>query len=70
MIRSIFIICSASMRTFYLHSGLEMPFEVYLEDHCWTSDARHNDPRFGRVLMAGGRDASDVAITTSFGWRT
>jgi transglutaminase-like putative cysteine protease len=42
-------------------------FEVYLEDRWWTFDARHNCPRFGRVLMATGRDASDVAITTSFG---
>ena len=42
-------------------------FEVYLEDRWWTFDARHNYPRFGRVLMATGRDASDVAITTSFG---
>ena len=30
-------------------------------------DARHNDSRYGRVLMATGRDAADVAITTSFG---
>jgi transglutaminase-like putative cysteine protease len=42
-------------------------FEVYLEGHWWTFDARHNCPRVGRVLMARGRDASDVAITTSFG---
>jgi transglutaminase-like putative cysteine protease len=42
-------------------------FEVYLEDRWWTFDARHNHPRIGRVLMAAGRDASDVAITTSFG---
>jgi len=42
-------------------------FEVYLEDRWWTFDARHNQPRYGRVLMATGRDASDVAITTSFG---
>lgn len=42
-------------------------FEVYLEDRWWTFDARHNQPRVGRVLMATGRDASDVAITTSFG---
>jgi transglutaminase-like putative cysteine protease len=42
-------------------------FEVYLEDRWWTFDARYNCPRFGRVLMATGRDASDVAITTSFG---
>jgi transglutaminase-like putative cysteine protease len=42
-------------------------FEVYLEDRWWTFDARHKHPRIGRVLMATGRDASDVAITTSFG---
>jgi transglutaminase-like putative cysteine protease len=42
-------------------------FEVYLQNRWWTFDARHNHPRIGRVLMATGRDASDVAITTSFG---
>jgi len=42
-------------------------FEVYLDDRWWTFDARHNQPRIGRVLMAVGRDASDVAISTSFG---
>jgi transglutaminase-like putative cysteine protease len=42
-------------------------FEVYLEGRWWTFDARHNQPRIGRVLMAVGRDASDVALTTSFG---
>jgi transglutaminase-like putative cysteine protease len=42
-------------------------FEAYLEDRWWTFDARHNRPRIGRVLMAVGRDAADVAITTSFG---
>ena len=42
-------------------------FEVYLENRWWTFDARHDKPRVGRVLMAVGRDASDVAITTSFG---
>ncbi len=42
-------------------------FEVYLDDRWWTFDARHNVPRIGRVLMAVGRDAADVAITTSFG---
>ncbi|MGA8406108.1 MAG: transglutaminase family protein [Candidatus Acidiferrales bacterium] len=42
-------------------------FEAYLEDRWWTFDARHNQPRIGRVLMAVGRDASDVALTTSFG---
>jgi transglutaminase-like putative cysteine protease len=42
-------------------------FEAYLEDRWWTFDARHNQPRIGPVLMAVGRDASDVALTTSFG---
>ncbi|HEY4962736.1 MAG TPA: transglutaminase family protein [Terriglobales bacterium] len=42
-------------------------FEVYLDDRWWVFDARNNTPRIGRVLMATGRDASDVAITTSFG---
>jgi transglutaminase-like putative cysteine protease len=42
-------------------------FEVYLGDRWWTLDARHNHPRIGRVLMATGRDASDVALTTAFG---
>jgi transglutaminase-like putative cysteine protease len=42
-------------------------FEVYLGDRWWTFDARHNTRRIGRVLIATGRDAVDVAITTSFG---
>lgn len=42
-------------------------YQVYLEGRWWNMDARHNMPRFGRVLMATGRDASDVAMTTSFG---
>ncbi len=42
-------------------------FEVYLGDRWYTFDARHNVPRIGRILMARGRDATDVAISTSFG---
>jgi transglutaminase-like putative cysteine protease len=42
-------------------------FEVYLDYRWWTFDARNNRPRLGRILMATGRDASDVAMTTSFG---
>ena len=42
-------------------------YEVFLDGRWWTMDARHNDERMGRVLMATGRDATDVAITTSFG---
>jgi transglutaminase-like putative cysteine protease len=42
-------------------------FEVYLGGHWYTFDARHNTPRIGRILMAIGRDATDVALSTSFG---
>jgi transglutaminase-like putative cysteine protease len=42
-------------------------FEVYLGGRWYTFDARHNIPRIGRILMARGRDATDVAIVTSFG---
>ncbi len=42
-------------------------YEAYLDGRWWTFDARHNRARIGRVLMATGRDAADVALTTSFG---
>ena len=42
-------------------------FEAWLDGQWWAFDARNNQPRIGRVLMATGRDASDVAITTAFG---
>jgi transglutaminase-like putative cysteine protease len=42
-------------------------FEVYLGGRWHTFDARHNAPRIGRILMAMGRDATDVALSTSFG---
>jgi transglutaminase-like putative cysteine protease len=45
-------------------------FEVYLGGKWWTRDARHNARRIGRVLMAHGRDAVDVAMTTAFGVAT
>jgi transglutaminase-like putative cysteine protease len=45
-------------------------FEVYLGQRWYTFDARHNTPRIGRVLMARGRDAADVAISTTFGLNT
>ena len=44
--------------------------EAYLGDAWYTLDARHNQPRIGRVLMGRGRDAVDVALTTSFGSTT
>jgi transglutaminase-like putative cysteine protease len=45
-------------------------FEAYLGGAWHTFDARHNVPRIGRVLIARGRDAADVAITTTFGPNT
>lgn len=42
-------------------------FEAYI-DHRWvTFDARHNTSRTGRIVIARGRDAADVAMVTSFG---
>jgi transglutaminase-like putative cysteine protease len=45
-------------------------FEAYLSGHWYTFDARNNMPRIGRVLIARGRDAVDVAISTTFGPNT
>ena len=42
-------------------------FQVWLGGGWRTVDARHNTPRIGRILMAVGRDAADVAISTTFG---
>ncbi len=42
-------------------------FEAYLDNRWHTFDARTNRPRIGRILMARGRDAADVAIATTFG---
>lgn len=42
-------------------------FEVYLGGMWYTADARHNMSRIGRILQSRGRDATDVALTTSFG---
>ncbi len=42
-------------------------FQVYLSGRWLTFDARHNRTRIGRILMGTGRDAADVALTTSFG---
>jgi len=42
-------------------------FEAYLGNRWWPFDARHNQRRIGRVLVARGRDAVDVALTTNFG---
>ena len=45
-------------------------FEAYLGNRWYTFDARNNTPRIGRVLMARGRDACDVALVSSFGPNT
>ena len=42
-------------------------FEAYLGGRWYVFDARHNYPRKGRILMARGRDATDVALTNTFG---
>jgi transglutaminase-like putative cysteine protease len=44
--------------------------EVYLGGAWHTFDPRNNTPRIGRVLIARGRDAADVAIATTFGPNT
>lgn len=42
-------------------------FQAYLGGRWFTFDARHVEPRIGRVLIGIGRDAADVAISTIFG---
>jgi len=42
-------------------------FEAYLGGRWYTFDPRNYVPRIGRILMARGRDAADVAISSSFG---
>jgi transglutaminase-like putative cysteine protease len=41
--------------------------EVWLDDRWWTFDPRNNMRRKGRVVIGRGRDASDVAMATTFG---
>ncbi len=45
-------------------------FEVWLGERWYTFDARNNVPRIGRVLIAHGRDACDVALSSTFGPNT
>jgi transglutaminase-like putative cysteine protease len=45
-------------------------FEAYLGGQWHMFDPRNNKPRKGRVLIARGRDATDVAITNTFGPNT
>jgi transglutaminase-like putative cysteine protease len=45
-------------------------FEAYLGGAWHTFDPRNNQRRIGRILLARGRDAADVAISTTFGRNT
>ena len=45
-------------------------FEAFLDGQWYTFDPRNNTPRIGRVLIARGRDAGDVAFSTTFGPNT
>lgn len=42
-------------------------FEAYVDGEWFTFDARHNQRRIGRVVIARGRDATDVPLLHSFG---
>jgi transglutaminase-like putative cysteine protease len=42
-------------------------FEAWLDGRWYTFDPRNNVPRIGRILIARGRDAADLAISTTFG---
>ncbi|HYD15342.1 MAG TPA: transglutaminase family protein, partial [Hyphomicrobium sp.] len=41
--------------------------EIYLGGRWCTFDARHNKPRIGRIVVAYGRDATDVPLIHTFG---
>jgi transglutaminase-like putative cysteine protease len=41
--------------------------EVFLDGKWYPFDPRHNIPRIGRVVIARGRDATDVPLLHSFG---
>ena len=43
-------------------------FEAYLDGRWWIFDPRNNERRRGRVTIARGRDALDVAMLTTFGF--
>jgi transglutaminase-like putative cysteine protease len=42
-------------------------FEAFVGGRWYTFDATQDEPRGGRIVIAYGRDAADVAITTPFG---
>jgi len=45
-------------------------FEAYIGGNWYVFDPRNNAPRIGRILIASGRDAADVALNTTFGPNT
>ena len=45
-------------------------FEAYLGGMWWTFDPRNNEQRKGRIRIARGRDALDVAMVTTYGAST
>lgn len=63
--------CTGYMGDIGIPEEGEMDFsawaEVWLGGRWHTFDARHNTPRIARILIACGRDATDTAITTTFG---
>jgi len=44
--------------------------DVFLDNRWYAFDARHNEPRIGRIVVARGRDATDVPLVHSFGTHT
>ena len=42
-------------------------FEAFVGDRWYTFDATQEEPRGGRIAIAYGRDAADVALITEFG---
>jgi len=42
-------------------------FEAYLDGRWYAFDPRNHQRRIGRILMARGRDATDVALANTFG---
>jgi transglutaminase-like putative cysteine protease len=54
------------------HSPMDFAawFEAFLDGQWYSFDPRNNTPRIGRILIARGRDASDVAISSTFGPNT
>lgn len=61
----------ARMVVGYLHElepmDLHAWFEAFVGERWYTFDATQEEPRGGRIAIAYGRDAADVALATQFG---